>query len=102
MRTESLRPTKDDNFLAAICAALDLTPRQLAKKIGVDYREVEPLLKGTPGENVELDRDEVFIKLNAYLTDRMGLLMAARFTFDKVLQKQRTQRLMNMERIDRL
>lgn len=84
-------PTVEDTFLVRICHALDVPPRMLAARIGVEYAELEPLLDDRH-KLVEIDRDEVWWKLAEYVNIRLGELMAIRHELDKSLQKDRAAR----------
>lgn len=84
-------PTAEDTFLWRICHALDVPPRMLAARLGVDYAELEPLLDHRH-KLVEIDRDEVWWKLAEYVSVRLGEIMAIRHELDKSLQKDRASR----------
>ena len=84
-------PTVEDTFLWRICHALDVPPRMLAARIGVEYAELEPLLDERH-KLVEIDRDEVWWKLAEHVNVRIGELMAIRHELDKALQKDRASR----------
>lgn len=86
-------PSAEDSFLWRICHALDLTPKELAKSIGVAYKEVEPLLVGQQQMLAEIDRDEVWWLIYEFIGKRMGYMMAVRHELDKALQKDRAKRL---------
>jgi plasmid maintenance system antidote protein VapI len=86
-----LRPGSGDSFLERICKALDKTPEQLADRLGVPYSELAPLLDDRH-RLVEIDRDEVWWKLNEYVGDRIAAFLAIRMELNKALTKDRTKR----------
>ena len=94
-------PETTDSFLWRICHAVALKPKELAKAIGVHYREVEPLLEGQRSELAEIDRDEVWWKIYEFLGKRMGYLLAVRYELDRALQKDRTKRVQRIERFNK-
>jgi hypothetical protein len=91
------QPTSEDTFLWRICHALDEPPRMLAANLGIDYREVEPLLDDKY-LLVELDRDEVWWAISEYVSKRLGMIMAIQLELQTQLQKERTKRVMRVER----
>lgn len=91
-------PTASDSFLWRICHALDEPPRMLAKNIGVDYKDLLPLLDGQRGALAELDRDEVWFKINEYVSKKTGLLLAIREELNRKLQADRTKRTTRLTR----
>lgn len=93
-----LKPTVNDSFFVRICNALGVPPRVLAKDIGVKYAEIKPLLTGSAGELVDVDRDEVWLRLYEHVSAKMGMLIAIRHELDKKLQTDRKKRLLRTER----
>lgn len=91
-------PKVSDSFLWRICHALDEPPRMLAKNIGVDYKDLHPLLEGQRGELAELDRDEVWWKISEYVSQKTGLLLAVREELNRKLQADRVKRVSRIER----
>ena len=89
-RTGAL-PTTSDSFVWRICKALDEPPRILAMKIGVPYHELAPMLDDRH-KLVEIDRDEVWWKLSAYVKSQLAMLLAVQHELDKALQKDRADR----------
>lgn len=85
-------PDSDDTFLWRICHALDLSPRELAKNIGVKYKELEPLLR-TRSQVAEIDCDEVWWLISDLVSKQCGYLMAIRSELSKALQKDRVKRI---------
>lgn len=68
-----------------------MPPRMLAAEIGVPYAELEPLL--LPRHMiVEIDRDDTWWKIAAYVEQRLGAIMAIRLELNKALQRDRAQR----------
>lgn len=95
-------PEVNDSFLWRICHALDEPPRLLAKNIGVDYKELHPLLDGQRSMMVEMDRDEVWFKISEHVARRLGALMAIRMELDRALQADRVKRVSRNERFKKL
>lgn len=93
-------PTKDQTFLVRICAALELTPRVLAKKLGVPYKEIEPLLNARH-MLAEIDRDETWWKIAQYVDGRLAMHMAVKNELSKALQRDRVKRAARIARYDR-
>lgn len=83
--------TANDTFLWRICKALGEEPEELARRLGVPFAEVKPLLDPLH-RLAELDRDEVWWKLFEYVDKRLGLILAVRTELNKALQKDRTKR----------
>lgn len=85
-------PDVTDTFLMRICHALDVTPKELARGIGVSYKkEIEPLL-GQRSLIAEIEKDEVWFLISEYVAKRMGSLMAIRFELNRALQADRVRR----------
>lgn len=93
-------PTKDQTFLVRICAALELTPRVLARKIGVPYKEIEPLLSARH-LLAEIDRDATWWKIAQYVDDRLAMHMAVKNELSRALQRDRVKRAARMGKLDR-
>ena len=91
-------PDVNDSFLWRICHALDEPPRMLAKNIGVEYKDLLPLLDGQRSMLAEIDRDEVWFKISEYVAMKMGMLMAIRTELDRALQRDRSKRATRLER----
>lgn len=66
--------------------ALDVNEHGLAKAVGVTAREIREL------ENEELDRSDLWWKINEYADEQLGLLMAARAELGKRLTAERSKR----------
>lgn len=85
-----------------VCKALDLTPKQLAKKLKLSYDDdVQPLLSGGKSTIGELDRDEIWWKIDMYVSKRMGFLMAIKSELAKGIQKDRARRVLTQERFNK-
>jgi len=84
-------PSSADAFLVRICKALDEPPRMLALNIGVPYADLEPLL-GVRHMLAEIDRDEVWLKIERHVERRIGDLLAVRKELDRALAFDRTKR----------
>lgn len=84
-------PETADSFLWRICKALDEPPRMLAHNIGVPYHQLAPLLSDR-FHLAEIDRDEVWWKVAAYVDERMGILMAIRHEMTRALNTDRSKR----------
>jgi hypothetical protein len=70
----------------------------LAKNIGVEYKDLLPLLDGQRSMLAEIDRDEVWFKISEYVAMKMGMLMAIRTELDRALQRDRSKRATRLER----
>ncbi len=100
-RRTGKKPEVSDSFLMRICHAIDETPRELAKSLGVEYSELKPLLTGGLCDNVEMDRDEVWWKLAEYISRRIGSFLAVKGELNKALQKDRAKRIVQQKRFKR-
>lgn len=85
-------PKVEQTFLARICTALGTSPRDLAKTLGVSYKnDIAPLLH--PRHLVaEIDRDEVWMLLARHVDERTAMLLAIRFEMTKALATDRNKR----------
>lgn len=79
-------PAADQTFLTRIMHALDVDERGLAKAIGVRASRIREL------DNEELDRSDLWWKINEYVDEQLGLLMAARTELGKRLTAERSKR----------
>lgn len=95
-------PDVNDSFLWRICHALDEPPRMLAKNIGVEYKELLPLLQGQRGALAEVDRDEVWWKISEYVSRKTGMLLAIREELNRALQADRVKRVSRIQRFKKL
>lgn len=73
----------------------------LAKNIGVDYAELEPLLSDRAAMLVDQDRDEVWWKIDEYVSRKIGMMLAIKFEMNKALQEQRQRRVQRVDRFRR-
>lgn len=90
-----MKPSTEETFLQRICTAIELTPRELAKRIGVKYTEIEPLL--SPRHLLaEIDRDDTWWKIAELVNARVGTLLAVKAEMNKALQRDRTKRAARM------
>lgn len=93
-------PTKDETFLQRICTALEVTPRGLARKLGVPYKEIEPLL--SPRHMLaEIDRDPTWWKISEFVDRRIAMHMAVKNELNKALQQDRVKRAARLGRLQR-
>lgn len=93
-----MKTLKDETFLQRICIALEVTPRGLARKLGVPYKEIEPLL--SPRHMLaEIDRDPTWWKIAEYVDKRMAMHMAVKNELNKALQQDRTKRAARLARV---
>lgn len=91
--------SRNEALLDRVCEGLGLTPKGLARKLKVPYREVEDMLGLRPGDVSDIDRDEVWAGLSLLIDKRLGLLMAARADIQAKLQRDRKRRLARREAI---
>lgn len=83
-------PDKAQTFLERICNALDYTPHDLAKIVGVKHSELAPLLK--PLATVaDINKDEVWWLISALVNDRIASHLAIKSELNKALTAQRSQ-----------
>lgn len=92
------QPEVGDSFLWRICHAIDEPPRLLARNIGVPFKELEPLLHHMAGMLVEMDRDEVWWKIDEYVSRKLGMILAIKYEMNKALQRDRKKRVQRQER----
>lgn len=90
--------TRSPDFLQRICTALEVTPKKLARLIGADFKDMEPLLKGQPSMLADIDRDEVWINLYEFTGQRLAAIMAVRAEMERELRMARTRRAARLER----
>lgn len=69
-----------------------MTPRQLAAKIEVRYKDLEPLLDDR-NKIADMDSDEVWWKISRYADVRLGNIMAIRHELNRALQADRGKRI---------
>ncbi len=83
-----VEPTAEQTFLERICNALDYTPHEIAKQIGVPYRELEPLL--APLRTVaDINKDEVWWLISTLTDRRIAAHLAVKHELNVALDKQR-------------
>lgn len=98
-RRTGKEPDSSDTFLMRICHALDETPQELAKSIGVKYKaDIFPLL-GPRNTVAEMERDDTWFLISEYVAKKMGYLMAVRMELDKALQQDRARRAVQVNRL---
>ena len=66
---------------------------QLAKALGLSYKEVLPLWHGTRGQLIEADLDPVFAALADYVDQHIGAFMSVREELQRKLSADRRERL---------
>lgn len=82
-----------------ICRGLGVTPKGLAKLLKLPYKEVEPLLGASYGQQIDAMYDEVWRGIAALVDERLGLLMAARTDLQAKVQRDRKRRIARREAI---
>lgn len=93
-------PKPTPNLLRRVCDALGKEPRSLARLLGVSYKkELEPFVNIADNELSDLDMDEVFVKLDEHVNEKLGLLLAVRADMQGIMQAQRTKRAARREAI---
>lgn len=85
-----IQPETAQTYLERICAALDYTPRELAKFIGVAYKDLEPLLRPL-NEVADINKDNVWWLIAAFVDRRMAAHLAVKAELNRALTQQRTQ-----------
>lgn len=91
-------PSADQHFLERITHALNLFPHELAKELGVDKKDIMDMMTEQRTHTVEIDREQVWYELSQYVSRQIGYLMAVRLELDKALQKDRTARMLRVQR----
>lgn len=81
-----------------VCHAIDVTPYELAKELGVDFKEIA-VRCGDKRKPVDMDGDDVWWLLLEALEERLGNLLAVKADLDRLLQKDRTRRAARIERV---
>lgn len=81
-----------------ICHALDEHPYELARNCGVPTSDITDLLSGGRSELAEIDRYDVWDKIEQHISRKAGMLMAVRYEMKRKLQQDRTARADRMER----
>ncbi len=92
-------PESVDPLLVRICVALDITPRALAIKLGIEYEILQPYFAQ---KSSSIESDETWLKVNDYVNTQMGFIMAARLDLNRALQKGREERVERLARLKRL
>jgi hypothetical protein len=88
-----------EGVIDRLCRGLGVTPKKLASLIGVPYKEVEPLLGLTYGQQSDAEYDEVWRGIARLVDERLGLLLAAREDLQAKIQRDRMKRLARREAI---
>ena len=81
-------PDESQSFLWRICNALDYTPDELAKILGVDRKELGELLRPLL-QVADINEDSGWWAIAAYVNRRLGQHMAIKAELDKALRQQR-------------
>lgn len=81
-------PAPEQTFLERICHALDYTPQEIAKQIGVPYKELAPLLDRL-NTVADLNKDDVWWLISALITKRTAMHLAVQAELNIALQRQR-------------
>lgn len=80
-----------DDFLTRIQLALDLTPRELAKRLDLPYREVLDR-HGPRASMSDIDTDPFWLALSQYVDTRLAGVMAVREELQRLIRVQRAKR----------
>jgi len=88
-----------DGFVNLICDALDIPPRALAAKLGVEYAELKLLMDTKAVMLAEVDMNETLWKLSAFVAEKLGVFMAVKEQLDRKLQADRANRIMRIKRM---
>lgn len=91
-------PSPDDGFIMRMCHGLDLKPWQLAKVIGIPYKELKPLLNDQRWQLAEMTKDDTLWKIMDYTTVRLGQIMAIRHELNVKLQRDRARQAAHLAR----
>lgn len=91
-------PSSDDGFLMRICHGLDLKPWQLARVIGIPYKELKPLLDDRRWQLAEMTKDDMLWAIMDYTTKRLGEVMAIRRELNVKLQRDRVRQAAHLAR----
>lgn len=77
-------------MIERIAHALDLSPRELAKSMGVAYSDLAPLID--PRMFVmEWQKDDTWWKIKEHVDRQLGMLMAINTDLNRQLQRDRTR-----------
>lgn len=74
-----------------------MSPRTLARKMGVPFSEIEPLLDDRH-KLVEIDRDDTWWKISKFVDDRLAMAMAIKQELSRALQHDRVKRAARIKR----
>jgi len=85
-----------------IVLALDDTPKGLAEKLGVDVKDLTPLMKTDAKTVSDLETDDVWWALAGHVSKRIGMLLAIKYEMNKLLQGQRAVRAERKRRLERI
>lgn len=88
-----VEPDGTQTLVVRICHALDLTPRELAKSVGISYAELKPLL-GLRQQELDMLGGDTWWLISEFIDKQLAMLMAARLDLSRALQKDRTQRVL--------
>lgn len=96
-RAKLKKPEANDPFIWRICYALELHPTELAERLGVNYaKEIKPLLRNTSGQ-IGFEYDELWLKIQDLVSEKIGYCMAVRSEIDRAVQKERAKRIQRYE-----
>ena len=88
-----------DGFVNQICDALDIPPRVLANKLGVEYAELKLLMDAKAAMLAEVDMNETLWRLSEFVAEKLGVFMAAKAELDRKLQVDRANRILRIKRM---
>jgi len=86
-------PDASQGFLQRICNAIEIDPKDLAKRLDLKYKtDIEPFLH-LPASQLAIELDDTFDTIYQHVSERVAMLLAVKFELDKQLQKERERRL---------
>ena len=80
------------HFLARVLEALDMSEYGAPGKLGIDVYELQALLRKGRGDTLPVGEAETWERIYAYVTERMGLLLAVREELQRKLRADRLRR----------
>lgn len=88
-------------LITRIAASLGMTVRMMAWHIGESPDELEKLARAWPGQVVAVNRDVMWAKLDALVSERLAGLMAIRQEMSRKLAKDRERQLSARIRVEK-
>lgn len=97
-RRTGAEPDGTQPIFMRICHALDMKPHELAKTIGLKYKDVQPLEDARIGE-LNFSGDDTWWRVSEYVDRQLGLLLAIKMDLSRALQKDRSAQALRREQL---